>query len=153
MADKIEPSREKNPSGEYPLSFAQQRLWFLCQLEPGNSFYNIPIVWRIKGAIHLEAFRAALNNIVERHEALRTSFVLSNSNPVQKIAQPFSVKLPVLDLSDHAFDARETNARGKCNEEAKQVFDLEQSPLFQCFLIKLAPERTCADVEYPSYHI
>ncbi|HEX8118977.1 MAG TPA: condensation domain-containing protein, partial [Pyrinomonadaceae bacterium] len=90
---------------ELPLSFAQQRLWFLDQLEEGHAFYNIPSAVRLTGTLDVEALRASINAIVARHEALRTTFSSVDGQPVQVIASELRLEIPVTDL--RALDARE----------------------------------------------
>ncbi|MEW5856529.1 MAG: condensation domain-containing protein, partial [Cyanobacteriota bacterium] len=87
-------SRDRNLS----LSFAQQRLWFLDQLVPNNAFYNVPAAVRLVGSLNLAALEKAFNEIVRRHEALRTTFVTVEGQPVQAIASTLTVPLPVIDL-------------------------------------------------------
>src|SRR6266516_6572392 len=85
---------------ELPLSFAQQRLWFLDQLEPGNALYNVPRTFRLAGNLDVNALEQALTGLVERHEILRTTYQISGDHPVQVIAPPALVDLPFLDLRD-----------------------------------------------------
>src|SRR5215470_14867286 len=84
--------------GPLPLSFAQQRLWFLDQLEPGNPLYNIPQALRIRGALDVGALEQSLAEIVHRHEALRTRFELVENQPAQVISERGNVQLPTTDL-------------------------------------------------------
>src|SRR5215204_994050 len=83
--------RERN--GRLPLSFSQQRLWFLSQLEPGNPFYNISKVMRLQGALKVEALERTVTEIVRRHEVLRTRFVNSDGEPWQEVVEAGEVKL------------------------------------------------------------
>lgn len=85
-------------SAEFPLSFQQQRLWFLDQLEPGSTAYNVPFVWRLRGVLHTEALRRALEAIVRRHEPLRTTFAMVDEEPVQAVGTIERLGLPVEDL-------------------------------------------------------
>src|SRR3972149_1396435 len=94
-----------------PLSFAQQRLWFLDQLEPNSPLYNIPKAVRIEGALNLEALHRALDAMVMRHDTLRTTFVPVDGNPLQVIAEGQSVELLVIDLRGRPQAERETQAR------------------------------------------
>ena len=126
-------SREKN----LPLSFAQQRLWFLDQLEPGSAVYNVPGALRIKGSLDAEVLERCFNEIVRRHEALRTTFSTVEEDPVQVIAASANVSLPVIDLSRFSETEREDEARRLAREEADKPFDLRQGPLFRTALIGL----------------
>src|SRR6266542_2375549 len=83
-----------------PVSFAQQRLWFLEQLEPGSPFYNVPSAVRLSGPLDVPALEQSLNEIVRRHEVLRTTFIMDDGQPVQAIAPSVSVSLPVVDLCE-----------------------------------------------------
>ena len=94
-----------------PLSHAQQRLWFLDQLGPGSVAYNIPAAVRLKGRLDVEALQRTLDEVVRRHEVLRTTFVAVNGEAVQVIAPASQVKLPVLDLSELPEEQREEEAR------------------------------------------
>ena len=114
-----------------PLSFAQQRLWFLDQFESQRGIYNIPAAVRLTGSLDVDALERTLNEIVRRHEVLRTSFVLAGDAPVQVIAPMVSLPLDVVDLS-------ETQARLLMQAEAGQPFDLSTGPLIRFRLIRLA---------------
>ena len=84
---------------ELPLSFAQQRLWFLDQLEPGKATYNCPAAVRFTGALNIAALAQSFNEVVRRHEVLRTRFSTRDGSPVQIIAPSLQVPLPIIDLS------------------------------------------------------
>src|SRR6185503_17956257 len=90
-----------------PLSFAQQRLWFLDQLEPGSSFYNVPAAVRLSGRLNVEALERTLSEVVRRHEVLRTRFIAIDGEPVQVVDAPEPLKLEVVDLSTLEEEARE----------------------------------------------
>src|ERR1041384_6175594 len=81
-----------------PLSFAQQRLWFMDQFTPGQSLYNIPAAVSVTGLLNVEALKRRLGEVVRRHEVLRTTFAVENQQPRQRIMPPFVLELPVLDL-------------------------------------------------------
>ena len=120
-----------------PLAFAQQRLWFLDQLEPGSTVYNVPGVLRIKGPLAVEVLERCFSEIVRRHEALRTTFSIVEEDPVQVIAASANVSLPVIDLSRFSETEREDEVRRLALEEADKPFDLRQGPLFRTALIGL----------------
>src|ERR687898_2700080 len=82
-----------------PLSFSQERLWFLDQLDPGNAAYNIARALRLKGALDLQALARGIDQIVGRHEILRTVFLCENDRPVQRVLSPFKIDVPLVDLS------------------------------------------------------
>jgi amino acid adenylation domain-containing protein/FkbM family methyltransferase len=123
--------------GPMPLSFAQQRLWFLDQLEPGNIIYNSPSVVRLTGALDVAALERTLSEVIRRHEVLRTSFRVIDGQPVQFIHDAVPVSLPVNDLSQMDEPARETAASQLAKEEAERPFDLEAGPLVRAGLLKL----------------
>jgi len=120
-----------------PTSFAQGRLWFLDQFEPGSSVYNIPLVLKLEGVLDVEALEAALNALVERHEALRTCFGMEGSDPVQVIAPKLKVPLPVDDLGGVAEEEREAGLQKRVQSEADMPFDLALGPLLRARLLRL----------------
>ncbi len=124
-----------------PLSFAQQRLWFLDQLEPGSPFYNMPRVLRVRGKLDIPALHRAVNKIVERHATLRTTFALDGTEPVQVIASPMELPLPVTDLCALPEVQRDAKARDLAAEEAQRPFDLSSGPLLRVQLIVLGPDQ------------
>ena len=126
--------------GKLPLSFAQQRLWFLDQLDPLNASYNIPAALRLEGRLDVDALGRALNEIVRRHEALRTRFALVDGDPVQVIEPAETFKLGFVDLSHLGETEREAAARKLAAEEAARPFDLSQSPMLRVRLLRLADE-------------
>ncbi|MDP9050381.1 MAG: amino acid adenylation domain-containing protein, partial [Acidobacteriota bacterium] len=121
-----------------PLSFAQQRVWFLAQMEGGSEAYHVPIGFRLSGNLHRNALRQALNNIVVRHESLRTTFNYTDGEPVQRIsvAEASQFHLQEHDLRQHR-DARHELDRLSA-EEARASFDLEAGPLIRGRLIREA---------------
>ena len=123
-----------------PLSFAQQRLWFLDQLEPDSAFYNIPAAIRLYGELNVEALQRSLSEIVRRHEALRTSFRMFDGQPLQVIAPELTVELPLIELSHLGEEEREVAAKQIVSDEAKKPFDLEEGGLLRCSLLRLAEE-------------
>ena len=133
-APPIEPVRRDRP---LPLSFAQQRLWFLDQLEPGNAFYNSPATVRLRGELNVEALERTLSEVVERHEGLRTHFATVDGQPAPIISPAGEIKLPVLDLSRLSEAEREAAVIRLADEEAKNPFDLSTGPLFRASLVRL----------------
>ena len=125
---------------DLPLSFAQQRLWFLNQLEPDNPFYNEPTAIRIKGSLNVAALEQSLNEIVRRHETLRTTFVTVNGQPVQVIASALTLALPVVNLREVSDLERDAETQRLATEEAQQRFDLTQGSLLRTTLLQLGEE-------------
>ena len=120
-----------------PLSFAQQRLWFIDQLEPGGSVYNFPAAVRLKGPLDLVALKQSLDTIVNRHEALRTTFSTIDGQPVQIIAPVLILTLPVVDLRHLSEAAREAEVRRLATNEARMPFDLATGPLVRAIVLRL----------------
>ena len=126
--------------GPCPLSFAQQRLWFLEQLEPGTPTYNIPVGFRLLGRLNDGALERSLNELIKRHESLRTTFAVVEGEPVQMIAPFQSFSLRREDLQQLAESEREDKALQLVTEEASQSFDLSQGPLLRVTLLRLTPQ-------------
>ncbi|HEY0172382.1 MAG TPA: amino acid adenylation domain-containing protein [Pyrinomonadaceae bacterium] len=126
--------------GDLPLSFAQQRLWFIHQLEPGGSAYNMPVAVRLGGTLHVAALERTLSEIVRRHESLRTRFALRDGSPVQLIDAPEAVRLDVQSLEDLSEVERMAEARRLAESEAGHAFDLEHGPLYRARLLRLSGE-------------
>ncbi|MET0645248.1 MAG: amino acid adenylation domain-containing protein, partial [Pyrinomonadaceae bacterium] len=120
-----------------PLSFAQQRLWFLDQLTPGSNAYNIPVGFQLSGTLNALALGQALSEVVRRHEALRTNFVSVDGSPVQVVAESSPFALPVVDLSKLDAPAREEAVRRLAAEDARRPFDLTQDSLLRARLLRL----------------
>jgi amino acid adenylation domain-containing protein len=133
---------ERRTDAIAPLSFAQQRLWFLEQLEPGRAVYHVPLAVRARGPLDVDALERALTEIVRRHEGLRTVFVettMTTGEPQQQVMAPSPVRLASIDLgSIHDDDAREAEARRIATREARQPFDLQRGPLWRATLVRLA---------------
>jgi amino acid adenylation domain-containing protein len=127
-------------TGPLPLSFAQERLWFLDRLEPGSATYNIPVAWRLAGALDERALERSLGEILRRHESLRTVFAEADGSPVQVVAPFAGFGLPVEDLSGLGEADREAAVRRRSGEEARQPFDLSAGPPFRAALLRLGAE-------------
>jgi amino acid adenylation domain-containing protein len=125
-------------NGPAPLSFSQQRLWLLDRLEPGSSAYNMPMPVRVRGRLDRAALEQALDEIVRRHESLRTTFAEQDGEPVQVIAPPESFSLPLADLSGLCEEVR--RAEERLLAESRRSFDIERGPLFRAALVRLDPE-------------
>ncbi|MDF5714836.1 MAG: amino acid adenylation domain-containing protein [Rhizonema sp. NSF051] len=124
---------------ELPLSFAQQRLWFLDQLEPGNPFYNISRAVILKGSLNVTALEQSLNEIVRRHEVLRTNFRDVDGYPVQEIASALNITLPIIDLGE-LLEEQEAEVHRLARSQARQSFDLTQDALLGTTLLRLDEE-------------
>jgi len=133
----IEPAPRNGP---IPLSFAQERLWFLDRLEPGSATYNIPLAWRLGGALDRAALERALGEIVRRHEALRTTFAEVDGTPAQVVAPFGGFTLPVEELSGLGEADREAEVRRRAAAEAARPFDLSAGPLFRAALLRVDAE-------------
>jgi amino acid adenylation domain-containing protein len=131
--------RADGPSGA-PLSFAQQRLWFLSQLQPDSAAYNIPGAVRLAGPLDVDALERTLNEIMRRHEALRTRFAAGDQEPLQVVDDEQTCALPVEDLSWLPPEEREEEARRLAVAEARQPFDLARSPMLRARLLRLQPD-------------
>ena len=132
------PPIDRAPRGpELPLSFAQQRLWFLDRLQPGDPAYNIPAAVRLKGAIDLTALERSFQAVIDRHEALRTTFGAVEGRPIQLIIPSPTFALSVIDLQHFPQSQREEQAMRLAAEEAQQPFDLANWPLMRVTLLQL----------------
>ncbi|WP_163867352.1 non-ribosomal peptide synthase/polyketide synthase, partial [Myxococcus eversor] len=126
---------------DLPLSFAQQRLWFIDQLEPGSTLYNNPFPLRLEGTLDERALRRTFDELVRRHESLRTTFRSEAGQPVQKIHPATFVPVQKVDLSRiDEEDLRTAEAYRLVNEEARRPFDLARGPLLRTLLLKLRPQ-------------
>jgi alpha-ketoglutarate-dependent taurine dioxygenase len=123
-----------------PLSFAQQRLWFLDQLTPGSTMYNISSAARLTGQLNRRALEQALSEIVRRHEVLRTTFPTIDGQPIQVIKEAAFISLPPIDLSEMTEADRQATVRRMSSEEADRPFDLQRGPLLRVVLLKLGIE-------------
>ncbi len=133
--------------GTLSLSYAQQRLWFLDQWEPGGAAYNLPVAYRLEGALDRAALEQSLNEIVRRHQALRTTFEMVDGRPVQIIAPNLGVNLRVADLCELAKINQDPEVRRLTDAEAQRPFDLRKGPLLRATLLRLSeacPERRFA---------
>jgi amino acid adenylation domain-containing protein len=138
---EVLPIEQVSRETELPLSFAQQRLWFLDQLEPGNPFYNVYRAVLVKGSLNTAALKQSFNEIVRRHEVLRTSFVKASEQPVQVIAPALEVTLPIVDLTNLPKIKREAEVRRLARLKARHSFDLTQAPLLEATLLQLEEEK------------
>jgi len=151
LAQLIEMNREREPNDQLaqtiqpisrqqklPLSYFQEQLWFLVQVNPDIPFYNESTAIHIKGELNVAALSQSFNAIIKRHEILRTTFTIVDGEPVQNvIALPPTFKLPIVDLRKVPDEKREAAALRLANEHAKQLFDLTQAPLVRAILVQM----------------
>src|SRR6266446_2364582 len=122
----------RRPEGAEPvLSFAQQRLWFLDQFEPGSAEYNVPFGLRLRGELDEAALRRALEEVVARHEVLRTSFGAERGQPLLKVQEAVEVPFEVVDVES------EEEAQRRAEELAREPFELSRAPLLRGLLMRL----------------
>jgi non-ribosomal peptide synthetase component F/acyl carrier protein len=131
------PMQPVSRAGDLPLSFGQQRLWFLHQLEPDSYAYNIPMAVRLSGPLQVEALERVLNEVARRHEILRTTFVTMNGLTTQLIAPHQAIELPFVDLCELTAEEREVRARERMLEQLHLPFDLTRGPLLRTTLLRL----------------
>jgi len=122
---------------DLPLSFAQQRLWFLDQLQPGSSAYNMPAAVRLTGELDVAALAATLREIIRRHESLRTSFAVRDGQPVQVVAPAAELLLPRVDLRGISPGRGEAEVGELAAAEALRPFDLRRTPMLRAMLVGL----------------
>ncbi|MGD2147544.1 MAG: condensation domain-containing protein, partial [Anaerolineae bacterium] len=137
-----DPLTEAGGKGEvaFPASFAQERLWFLDQFEPGSSLYNVPTALRLQGALRMDALVESLNAIVARHESLRTTFSVVEGQTIQRVSSCTSVPVPMVDLTDLPQGEREAKAQRLAEEEARKPFHLAKGPLLRATLLRVDDE-------------
>jgi len=124
-------------TGPLPLSFAQQRLWFLNRLMPDSPYYNVPAAIHLKGKLDLEAFERTITEIIRRHETLRTTFSTIDGQPTQVIRPVQPVSLPTIDLTEIPGYERESVARQAADVTANIPFDLAEGPLLRLLMIRI----------------
>ena len=132
--------KKSQRSATLPLSFAQERLWFLDQLEPGNPVYNIPIVLRMRGPLDRFVLERSLIEIIQRHESLRTLFVDQQGKPNQVIVPTLDFMLPLIELEGCSMTAREDALLQMMSAEARYAFDLIHGPLIRAVLVRMGPD-------------
>src|SRR5215471_4190650 len=124
----------------FPASFAQQRLWFLDQLEPGTSAYNLPRAFRIVGPLDPDTLARAFHMVAQRHASLRTVFDSVDGEARQVVLEDLEIQIPIIDLAEVPEADREAEALRLASEEGKKPFDLSEGPLFRAVVVRLRPE-------------
>src|SRR5260370_9696083 len=124
-----------------PASFAQDRLWFLDQLEPGTAAYNLVRAFRITGPLNVNALTSAIGAVIERHESLRTIFESVDGEARQVVLSGVDVQVPILNLADLPESEREREALRIASEEGKRPFDLTRGPLLRTVLLQVSRDQ------------
>ncbi|MGB6648698.1 MAG: amino acid adenylation domain-containing protein, partial [Bacteroidota bacterium] len=137
---RLEGIPRRTELSSYPLSSAQERLWFLNQMEPESPSYNVPAAIRLKGHLDVPALERSLISIAERHEVLRASFPSVDGEPVQIVSPALDLKLEVQDISHLSGNEQTDEAAGRASAEARKPFDLSASPLLRTQLLRLQPD-------------
>jgi amino acid adenylation domain-containing protein len=143
--------QRQSRDSHFPLSFAQQRLWFLAQLEPNNPFYNQPSALRLTGRLQIAILKQSLQEIIGRHETLRTNFILVDGQPVQLINKVIDLTMPVVNLEALAPSTQEQEIENLAIQEAQRTFNLEQDLLLRVTLLRLSLEEHI--VLFTTHHI
>ncbi|HEU0300075.1 MAG TPA: condensation domain-containing protein, partial [Longimicrobium sp.] len=138
--DADAPVAAARDGGEYPLSFTQQRLWFIDRLEPGSLTYSMPFSLRLRGALHAPSLERALGEVVRRHQSLRTRFPAVDVEPVQRIEHAGELHLGIDDQTAPTIAEREEEAARRVAEWSATPFDLERGPLFRARLLRIAED-------------
>ena len=136
-AARVRIPSQGRQQNSFPLSFAQQRLWFLHRLAPESHAYNIPNAVHASGPLNLPALEQSINEIRRRHEVLRTTFTAQEGKPMQVIAPPEMLSLPLIDLSGLLVPSRETHARALVGAESCRPFNLTDEPALRVNLLRL----------------
>jgi len=140
----LSPISRASRAAPMPLSFAQQRLWFLDQLQPGSYAFNLPCSVALQGALDLQALRETMSEIVRRHETLRTRFEIVDEQPAQVISEARPVALPVVDISGMTNAERSREVKRLSKEELRRPFDLSKGPLMRLVLVRLSDDEHVA---------
>ena len=131
------PIGRRSSPGPLPLSYAQQRLWFLDQLMPGTTLFNLSTAYPITGEVDPAVLESSLNEIVRRHEVLRTTFRALNGEPYQLVASSFWLNLRLADLRSKPASRRAEASIALASEEAQRPFDLARGPLLRTALVRM----------------
>ncbi|GHH85683.1 hypothetical protein GCM10018793_54650 [Streptomyces sulfonofaciens] len=152
-APALPPLRKADRKGPLPLSFPQERIWFLEQLSPGNLAYNAQATLEFRGPLDVDALHRTLTEIVRRHEVMRTAFAAVDGTPVQQPLPPMPVHLPVTDLDGLPADEQERRTQEVLRNAVQQPFDLTSPPLVRWALVRHAADlHTLVQVEHHFVH-
>ena len=136
------PSIPRRPEMTHvPLSFSQQRLWFIDQLDPNSSAYVMPLAYRSKGHLDVVVLERTVSEIIRRHEVLRTTFQVVQGQPVQIINPPQPQTIPIIDLSELSENSREAEARLLASQDALRPFNLREDMMFRVVVVRLSAEQ------------
>ena len=138
ICDEQQPISRTDEVYVMPCSYAQQRLWFIDQWQPGTSAYNITAAVRLVGSLSPQALESSLDQVVSRHESLRTAFVLQDSEPFQRIVPDAAVQMQLVELSEHEPGPTQGEALALAQEFARRPLDLSVAPLLRALLIRTA---------------
>lgn len=136
---RLAPITRERAAGPYPLSFAQERLWFLDQWHPGSPLYNVCSAIRLPGPVSLTLLQTCLDEVVRRHESLRTTFTVINGEPRQQVAAQIELPIALVDLQSFWESEREAEAQRLAALESQRAFDLAIGPLMRVLLLRVAP--------------
>jgi hypothetical protein len=137
LPDRQPPIRRVPRDQPLPLSAAQRRLWFLDRLHPGDPSYNVPSALRLAGVLDVAALTATVNDLLRRHESLRTRFVEARGMPFQEVVPEIALALPVVDLAALGAAGREREAARVGRDLVRAPFDLGRAPLLRCLVVRL----------------
>ncbi|MEW6736493.1 MAG: amino acid adenylation domain-containing protein, partial [Acidobacteriota bacterium] len=126
--------------GVIPLSFAQQRLWFMSQWEAGNPSYNLPYFVHFRGTLNIAALERSFNEIIHRHEILRTTFTIISGQAVQIIVPALALNMSIIDLQELDKELKEIETAQLASQQARQPFDLVNGPLLRSILLRLSEQ-------------
>lgn len=141
LSSNHQPPLQPVPRGKnLPLSFAQQRFWFLYQFEPDSPANNLPVVVSFTGTLRLDVLKRSVEEVVRRHEVLRSRFPTVDGQPVLVIDPGFKVELPVIDLQNIPTEQRDAEAHQIITKDARQPFDLEKGSLLRVTLFRLTEQ-------------
>lgn len=132
---------QRIPSREYPLSLAQEHMWFECQLDPENTLYNVSVSTEIIGPLHTGQFICAVQDAVDRHETLRTTFPLFCDAGVARVVDKLHVQCPVIDIANQSTEEIEKTVHARRNALLEQAYDLGRPPLFRLELLRCGETR------------